>query len=168
MERKSLRTITMLSILLSFVFTGGIFAYWASLVAGDATADNPQITIGVGESVQTTLSLAEAQRTQGSLVPVGYEKAGSVSEIIITYEVVLEATEDGSQGAFAVLTATHGVLPNTLLVVEITLASDEIVAGGDLVEVFVSIKLTEPQNYDEYMSVANTTFDIPLTFTATI
>jgi len=168
MKRKNLEKITILSILLSFLFTGGIFAYWANTVVGDNENTNPQINIGIGESVQTNLSLLEAQRTQGSLVPVGYEALGSVSEIVITYEVYLEATDEGSLGAVATLETVVGTLASPLLNVNVTQSNSQIVAGGNMVEIYVSVTLDEPANIDEYESVANLTFDIPLNFTATI
>ena len=168
MKRKNLEKITILSILLSFLFTGGIFAYWANTVSGDSENINTQRNIGVGESVQTNLSLLEAQRTQGKLVPLGYETTGSVSEIIITYQVYLDDTEEGSFGAIATLQVNAGVLENPLLNVNITQSNSQIVAGGNMVEVYVSITLDEPANIEEYNSVASLTFNIPLTFAAII
>ena len=168
MKRKNLEKITILSVLLSFLFTGGIFAYWANTVLGDTENTNPQINIGIGESVQTNLSLLEAQRTQGNLVPLGYEAAGSVSEIVITYEVYLDAIEEGSFGAVANLQVNVGILASPLLNVNITKSSTQIIAGGNMVEVYVSITLDEPANVEEYNSVANLTFDIPLSFAAIV
>lgn len=168
MKRKNLKRITIISILLSFVFTGGIFAYWASTVTGASGDDTPSIQIGVGLPSETTLSLAEAQRTFGALVPAGYEREGSVSEIVITYEVELVATDDGAVGTEATLNVTHGTLASPLLNVNISVPVTKIVAGGAKVFVYVTITLSEPENVEEYDSVANLEFDIPLTFTATI
>ena len=167
MKNKFLKTITIISLMFCFLLTGGIFAYWASEVSGDAEAENMDITIGVGESLTTTLSLAEAQRTQGSLVPAGYETVGSVSEIVITYHVYLDADE-GAIGTPATVTVSHGVLPNALLNVDIAISSSQIIAGGDMVVVTVSVTLDEPANIQEYETVANTVFYIPLTFSAII
>lgn len=168
MKRKSLEKITILSVLISFLFTGGIFAYWASNASGDSESINPQINIGVGSSVETTVSLSEVARTQGSLVPLGYEEVGSVSEIVITYEVFLEANQDGANGTLANLQVTVGILPSDLLNVEVTQTSTQIVAGGEKVDVRVTITLDEPANVSEYNSVASLSFNIPLTFTASI
>ena len=119
MKRKNLKRITIISILLSFIFTGGVFAYWASSVLGASGEETPAIQVGVGLPAETTLSLVEAQRTQGLLVPVGYESVGSVSQIVITYEVELVPNEEGAVGAEALLTVTHGALASPLLNVNI-------------------------------------------------
>ena len=168
MKRKNLKRVTIISILLSFIFTGGIFAYWASTVLGTSSDNTPNIAVGVGLPAETTLSLVEAQRTCGHLVPAGYEREGSVSQIVITYEVELVATDEGANGAEAVLTVTHAPLANSLLNVQIFVPTSAVIVGGDKVFVYVTIILTEPANQAEYDSVANLSFDIPLTFTATI
>lgn len=168
MKKNRLRLITVLTLMVSFLFTGGIFAYWASGVAGDEEQENPQITIGVGQSLETTLSLAEVQSTAGVLVPAGFESAGHVSAIVKVYEVTLLPSQDGANGAIATLTVQSGTLPNPLLVVTITQNSSTIVAGGALVQVTVTITLTEPSTPQEYNQVAGMNFDIPLTFTASI
>lgn len=168
MKRKNLKRITIFSILLSFVFTGGIFAYWASSVSGALGDDTPLIQVGVGLPAETTLSLAETQRTQGALVPAGYETTGSVSQIVITYEVELVPNQEAALGAEAIIEVTHGTLASPLLNVNIVIPNSVVVVGGAKALVYVSITLTEPANQTEYATVANLEFDIPLTFTATI
>lgn len=168
MEKKNLKRITIISVLLSFIFTGGIFAYWASNVLGTTSAETTQIEVGVGLPAETQLSLVEAQRTSGKLVPSGYETTGSVSDIVIVYEVTLVATDEGATGAVATLTVEYGVLASDLLNVDISIPDSEVIVGGNSVNVTITITLDEPQNQAEYDSVANLQFDIPLTFTATI
>ena len=169
MKRKNLTRITALAVLFTMLFTGGIFAYWASNVVGSTASDATDIVIGVGETVYTTLNFDEYEKTEGVLVPAGFEEEGvSVSEIVIKYYVQLEDTDAGSTGAVATLDVTHGEIPSPLLNVEIELSSQAITAGGDSVEVTVRVTLDEPANVEEYNTVADHSFDIPLTFTATI
>jgi hypothetical protein len=167
MKKKSIKLLTALLLLMSFMLTGGIFAYWAVSVQGDELDSTTEITIGSGCEATTTLDLVEEEKTQGNLVPAGYEEVGSVSEIVVTYSVTLLADE-GAEGAEATLTVTYGTLPSDLINVEIELSSTTIIAGGSTVTVTVTITLTEPADEEEYNEVADLEFDLDLTFTATI
>lgn len=168
MKNKFVKLLAIFSVAFSLLLSGGIFAYWANSVEGDTAQDELEITIGAGQTITTMLSLQESQITQGRLVPMGYETSDSVSQIVVVYQIYLESVEEGSEGASAMLTAAHGVLPNPLLNVYITLSSSQIVAEGASVEVVVTVTLDEPANITEYNSVANMSFLIPITFSAVI
>lgn len=78
MKQKNIKLLTALLLIFSLLLTGGMFAYWASGVLGDEDDVTDTITIGVGSEETTTIDLTETQRTQGVLVPAGYEETGSV------------------------------------------------------------------------------------------
>lgn len=168
MKRKNVKLLTAILLMFCLMLSGSMFAYWANSVSGDEDSTTTSITIGAGEEKTTTISLSEVQKTEGKLVPVGYEQEGSVSQIVVTYNVTLQADELGSNGAEAVLSITHSTLPSSLIVVVIEQSSSSITAGGSPVTVTVKISLTEPANEEEYLQVANLVFDLGLTFTATI
>lgn len=168
MKRKNLKLITLLSLLLSFVVTGGIFAYWASSVSGDSDATEIPITIGVGDEIETEVDWNEVSRTQGVLVPVGYEKSGSVSKIVIVYNVALveTETEDVALGDVVDFTVTinRGDL-HDLVNVEVLAYSPVITVGGEAVQVTVEVTIDEPANREKYLEVAEQEFEFTVTFT---
>ena len=135
----------------NFNFTIIHFYRWNFLLIGQVVfwehqERRQQFKLGVGLPAETTLSLVEAQRTQGLLVPAGYETTGSVSQITITYEVELVPNDDGAVGAEATLSVTHGVLGSPLINVSIVIPNSTVIVGGATVFVYVSITLTEPAN----------------------
>lgn len=168
MKRKNLNKVSLILLLFSFLLTGVMFAYWANSVSGDQTELANTITIGAGEELTTTINAQEVFKTTGKLVPVGYESEGSVSEIQIKYNILLSPNEAGASGVVANLQVTYESLDSPLLIVNITTTSEEIVADGEAVIVTVKITLQEPQNVEEYNSVANLNFNISLTFKAVI
>lgn len=168
MKRKNINKITLFLILFSFLLTGVMFAYWAESVSGDQTGASNTITIGAGEELTTTITAQEAFKTAGKLVPAGYESEGNVSEIEIKYYVSLAPNQAGASGAVANLEVTYESLDSPLLIVNIHTSSEEMIADGEAVTVTVTITLQEPQNVEEYNSVANLNFTISLTFKAII
>jgi len=168
MKRKNLKFVTLLSLLLSFVITGGIFAYWASSVSGATGATDIPISIGVGDEVETEVDWSEVSRTQGVLVPVGYEKSGSVSKIVLVYSVQLVEieTEDVALGDVVDFTVTvnRGDL-HDLINVEVLAYSPVITIGGEEIEVTIEVTIDEPANREEYLEVAEEDFSFTLIFT---
>lgn len=166
MKRKSSKRLAVLSLMLTFMLTGGIFAYWASGVAAAEKTDAISISIGTGQEVTVTINSEDVAKRQGVLVPVGYEETGKVSEITVVYNVALEDktnTADGDSVAFTAVLDTTGL--HALINTNIAQDADEIVVNGNAVTVTVTITLTEPANRAEYLEVAGQDFGFSVTFT---
>lgn len=162
------KRLTALALLLAFVTSGGMFAYWASTVLGSTANATPKITIGVGESVSTTLSLTPTV-VGGKLVPAGFAtQADDVEQIVYTYDVQLTSNQNAGEGTEAVLSVVYNDSAHELINVSIDQVSQAIVVDGATVTVTITITLTEPADEAEYLEVAGLDFDISLTFTATI
>lgn len=169
MKKNNLKRLSLFAFVLTLLLTGGIFAYWAANVIGSDEEVATAITIGQGETATTTISLNEASKTQGKLVPAGYGNGGTnVEEIVIVFEVALLADQAGASGAEANLVVTIIETGHALINAAIDAYEPTIVAGGPAVVVQIRITLTEPANQEEYDEVANKDFDIKVQFEAII
>lgn len=168
MKQKKVKKLTMLSFLVTFLLTGGIFAYWASGVLGSQNSAASQVTIGVGQVATTTVSLQEISKTQGKLVPVGFAvEEDETEKIIIVFDCVLEAGT-GAEGAVATLVVSAIDVPHALLNINILPHTESIIAGGSSVTITVEVTLTEPSSVEEYNQVAGRDFTLTFKFEANI
>lgn len=162
------KRLTALALLLAFITSGGMFAYWATNVLGTTANATPKITIGVGDPVNTTLTLTPTV-VGGNLVPAGFAtKTHDVEQIVHTYQVQLTSNQNAAEGTMAELNVVYNNSAHALINVAIDKPSQAIVVDGAVVTVTITITLTEPADEAEYLQVANQEFDISLTFTATI
>ncbi len=164
---KHKKRLSLLAILFAIITTGGMFAYWASNVLGTQADTLEKINIGVGETINTTLTLTP-DVVGGDLVPAGYATQNSVEEVVFTYTVQLTSNQNAGKGTEATLLVEYDNSAHHLVNVAINQPSQTIYVGGPDVLVVVTITLTEPANQTEYLEVAGKTFDIELSFTATI
>ena len=165
-----------LLITLAVLISGFTFAYWASGITGDNEVAHNTVSIGVGEAVTTTVTLANSQ-TAGQLVPAG--KAGDsssatpVDAVVIVYTVTLD--EDGDNNSFDGAIATLSVVASDIKVndvenpydlVNIALSYTATVAVDGTQTVTVTVTLGEPADATEYAAVAGKDITFDLTFTA--
>ncbi len=145
-----------------------MFAYWASNVLGTQADTLEKINIGVGETVNTTLTLTPSI-VGGNLVPAGFAtNTGDVEEVVFTYTVNLASNQNAGEGTEATLLAQYNNSAHHLINVAINPATQNIYVDGADVLVVVAITLTEPTDEAQYLEVAGKTFDIELSFTATV
>ncbi|MFH5882609.1 hypothetical protein [Liberiplasma polymorphum] len=148
--------------LLVVLFSGSAFAFaWWDNLETDET-----VTIGVGQGV--TLNVTVGSQTTGNLVPSGVvEKTGDVTEVVLTYNVVLStATTDPlnltveESNVLIDNLATYSSLVNIVISAPATISDTSAV-------VTITVTLTLPANQTEYDAVANKDITFDLTFTAT-
>ncbi len=168
MKRKGLLIGSLLFVAL--LVTSVTFAFWASGILGENDEATGTITIGEGEEVQTTVSVAD-ESEDNNLVPTAYGDAGVDDTDVLEFTVVWEGT--GATGATGTLNVTIdsyslGSLSENeidqMFSINVTSGTGAITAGTDQsVEVEV-IFHTEPANQSIYDEVANGTLSITLTF----
>lgn len=161
--------------------SGTTFAYWASSVAASSDTAVGTVTIGEGNEVTTTVTVAD--QTASGLVPVGFAvDPGEVEFVVLQFTVAWDSTNQDAAGHTGTLAVTltdleidglttYASLVTTAVqiggtVTGATLNADgstAIVADGADVTVFVKLTLAEPSTRAIYDAVA--TKDI--TFTAT-
>ncbi|MEC9485832.1 MAG: hypothetical protein UMR38_08225 [Candidatus Izemoplasma sp.] len=166
-----------LLVMLALVVTTGTFAYWASNVTGNSTSATGTITVGDGDSVTTTVNVADVIDASGNkLVPVGYENAGEneVSSLTLTFDVNWVSSGTAASGVVGDITlgltsATNASSADvtSLFSAALTGGPYTVTTDGSATTVSVTITLTEPANATEYNSVAAQDIDLALTFTVT-
>jgi hypothetical protein len=177
-----------LLIMLSLVTSTGTFAYWASTVTGTETTSNGTLTIGSGESVDTTFEITNELNSGGLLVPVTHavnSNAGAVEAINLSYDVQWLEDEAVSQIDGTTSVADITVVDNVVITLgETVLDATEYANIYALINVAyndanaskltldaaaqtfaVQITMDEPANQAEYDLIANAKISITFTFT---
>jgi hypothetical protein len=169
-----------LLVLLAVITSGFTYAFWAAGIGADSETKTGTISIGAGDTVTSTVNVAAAVNSQDSdeLVPVGFEGAGKISSLTLTFSVDWDSTNADASGLSSTLTvsltgATNGTPANDAAVLALINAafngtgagSNEytIISDGSAVSVIVTITIDEPANLAEYQLIA--TKDLTLTFT---
>jgi len=91
-----------LLLMLSVVVTTGSFAYWANSIAGDSDVVAASVTIGTGNDVTTTITVADLADTS-ALIPTDYGVAGTDDTAELTLPVAWDADLGGADGATGTL-----------------------------------------------------------------
>lgn len=166
---------------------GGVYAYWAGTINAPTPVDQgDQVTIGVGQEINTSLSVG-AQVGTGVLVPAGRAGVGQVEYVVLTNSVTwLETTTTLATGHAGTLSAVvkdgtvkiDGSVTNAGLV-GITIqvggtapvdgaitatASNAIALAGSPVVTYIKVTLGEPESQTIYQAVAGKTITFDVTF----
>ena len=164
-----------LLLLLALVVTTGSFAYWASSVAGDSDVVAASVTIGTGNAVTTTITVADLADTS-ALIPTAYGVAGTDDTAILTLPVAWDADLGGADGSIGTLSVvldsyTLGTLTeaqiDAMFSITITSGTGSITEGTPQDVVITIVFGTEPTTQAIYSQVANGTLALSLTFTIT-
>ena len=165
------RTLGVLLLLIAaFAVTGVTLAYWASgFTTNQPDNKDEKVKIGEGEVVETTVSVTGGNLEDLLLVPVGREKAGSVSSITFTYDVVWsEATDLSAEGATADLSASavlSGLEAEELALSEVTtFETVNIVYGSTTKIAFTVTFVDEPADHAQYVKVINQVLNLTINF----
>ncbi|MFW6319750.1 MAG: hypothetical protein ACOC1L_06145 [Bacillota bacterium] len=170
---KSKKTIIGALLLLALVVTSASFAFWASSVDGSNDSATGTVTIGEGETVSTTVTVADVG-ADGTLVPSGYEDDSTTFDNE-DKEFTVNWTGTGAEGATGTLNVSYsGLSLGSLTQAEIedmftidVSATPSITAGTPLTYT-VNVEFTnEPANQSIYDEVANGTLVITLDFSVT-
>ena len=163
--------------LLAIVVTTGSFAYWASSVTGNNDAATATVTIGEGNEVTTTVSLANTGTTGSGLVPTAYGTPGTDDTATWTYTVDWDADSAEAGSAFAGTLAVAfsnkslGTLTSTqidaMFSFVVTSGDGAITEGGQNTVVITVVFGTEPATQTIYDQVANGDLQFDITFTVT-
>lgn len=86
-----------LLLMLAMVVTTGSFAYWATSFAGDSDVVAATVTIGTGNAVTTTITVADLADTS-ALIPTAYGVAGTDDTAVLTLPVAWDADLGGADG----------------------------------------------------------------------
>lgn len=184
MNKKKKRLLWAGLLLLFLVVTGGLYAYWAGTVGNPNEAnENPEITIGQGQDVNTELNVTKALKTAGKkLVPEGKVplSVGGSQDNVDAFEATYtvrwaESGEDATISAKdliegnLVVSETHEIEGASnyadLVQVEITPSQQKMTAAGDPVTVTVKVTLKEPENKAAYDAIVGQTIKVNLNFT---
>jgi hypothetical protein len=165
-----------LLVMLALVVSSFTYAYWASSVTGNTDDATASVTIGSGNAVTTTVSVADLGLAEDVLlVPSTFENnTTTFDEVEFTFNVNWTGT--GATGAVGTLAVTN-VFSMTGLTVEQLNAmfTFEIVSGagsitaGTAQEVTVRVIFAnQPANQAIYALVAAGTLNLTVTFTVTV
>jgi len=187
---KKRNLVLVLLVLFALAISGTTYAYWASGVVGDNDTATGTVTIGEGNSVQTTVTVADETDTIGNLVPTLYSNIDGVYDpinptqtydtVVLTFDVIWSGLgAEGTTGALAITVDSLAIIDP--LLVDSGLTKTEIEAMftvtpqtgvtatvGQTVQATVTIVFaTEPATKAIYDLVANGSLVIGLTFTVT-
>lgn len=175
--------------MLSFVFTTGTFAYWATAVEGTSQEAVGTLTIGSGDNVETTFSLTNELNSGGYLVPaeqVENSNKGAVGSIDLSFDVQWLEDEATSQlaGTYSVgqIDVSHVVVivldgevldaeeyANIYALINVAYNEEnasEIVLDAEAITFNFELTMDEPADQAEYNLIANA--EISITFTYNI
>lgn len=170
---KSRKLIIGVLLFIAVAVSSATFAYWSSGVNGNEDSATGTVTIGEGESVETTVTVGDVG-ADGTLVPEGYEDSPNTvnnedKEFTVTWESASGNEADGSTGTLNVSIASLslGNLSDTeiqdMFTIDVS-SSPSITAGTDLTYT-VNVEFTnEPADKTMYDEVANGTLEITFDF----
>ena len=170
---------------LILVMLGGsatAFAYWASGVnVTNPTDETETVTIGTGDTIDSTVTLTETVSSTDVLVPTTITPgSGEVNSVVFTYTV--DWTEDNSgsfgDGTLGTLEVdvsnilVGGVADQYDLVNVVITPGDEsqavVLNDAGTYTVTVTVTLKEPANQTEYAAVAGLDITFNVSFTVTV
>jgi len=168
---KSRKMIIAVLLFAAVAVSGATFAFWASGVNGNNDSATGTVTIGEGETVETTVTVADVA-AGGTLVPVGYEESGvTVNNEDKEFTVEWEGT--GATGAtgtlnVSVTSLSLGTLTQaeieSMFTIDVT-ATPSITAGTPLTHT-INIEFTnEPADQAMYDQVASGSLVVTFDFT---
>jgi len=167
-----------LLVMLALVVTTGTFAFWASGIIGDGSEGiTGTVTVGTGEEVTTTVNVT-SQSGGLALVPSGrvVDANTQTDSVVLTFPVTW--VENGTNNSFDGNSATLAAVISNIKIdnattyaglanVNITTNPGTVTLDGDVVDVIVTVTLTEPNNQTEYTAVAGKDITFDITFTVT-
>lgn len=172
---KSRKLVIGLLLMLAVVVTTGSFAFWASSIAGDSDVVAASVTIGSGNAVTTTVTVADLADTS-ALVPTAYIASAGDDVAVLTLPVAWDAVEAGADGTTGVLSVvvdsyTLGTLSkaqiDAMFTIVVTSGTGAITEGTPQnVEITITF-VTEPADSTIYAQVAAGTLAMSLTFSVT-
>ncbi len=164
-----------LLVMLALVVSSFTYAYWASGVTGNTDDATASVTIGAGNAVTTTVSVADLGLISGTLVPTGYENnPTTVDRVEMTFNVNWNGT--GAEGAIGTLAVTNVFSMTGLSQAQLdAMFSFEIVSGSGSITAGTAQNVTvrvifanEPASKAIYDLVASGTLNLTVTFTVTV
>ena len=169
---KSRRMIIAVLLFVAVAVSSATFAFWASGVNGNNDSATGTVTIGEGETVETTVSVADVG-ADGTLVPVGFEDGTTVNNEDKEFTVEWEGT--GATGATGTLDVSVTALSlgtltqseiESMFTIDVS-AAPSITAGTPLTYT-VNVQFTnEPADQAMYDEVANGSLVITFDFAVT-
>ncbi|MFW6298247.1 MAG: hypothetical protein ACOC14_01075 [Bacillota bacterium] len=168
---KSRKLIIGVLLFLAVAVSSATFAYWANEVNGSNDTAAASVTIGEGESVDTTVTVGDVG-ADGTLVPAGYEDSSSISNEDKTFTVNWEGDGDGAEGAEGTLNVsidslTLGSLSQSQIedMFTIDVSATPTITEGTPLTYTVNVEFAnEPANKTIYDEVENNTLEIDLIF----
>ncbi len=170
---KSKKTIIGALLLLALVVTSASFAFWASSVDGSNDSATGTVTIGEGETVSTTVTVADVG-ADGTLVPDGYEDGTTVNNEDKVFTVEWEGSgADGATGTLSVSVTSLSLGSLTQTQIEdmftIDVSANPSITVGTPLTYTVNVEFTnEPADQSIYDEVANGSLVITLDFSVTV
>lgn len=184
---KQKKTLLFLLLMISFVFTTGTFAYWASYVEGTTEEAIETLTIGSAEGVDTDFVLSNESNTGGLLVPSNHLlNSGNyaVDSIILGYDIKWIEDEEISQLEGTITTGEIKVTHKLSIQVDgNTINQNEYQNIYDLINVYYydtnptmmtleqpsssfyfEIKMDEPSNQAEYNLIRESIIIVTFSF----
>jgi len=171
-----------LLLMLALVVTSGTFAYWASAINGDAaTQSGASVTIGSGNTVETTVNVGGSPTAGGStgLVPTAYAATAGVEDTAtFTYAVDWDRDSNeagtGFTGTLAVTFTNFslGTLSEAqilaMFTITVTSGDGAITEGAAPGNVVINVEFTtEPADSTIYAQTATNTLSFDAVFTVT-
>lgn len=168
-----------LLIMLSVIVSGFTFAFWAgSLTGNNASVNSNTVTIGTGEAVTTEVVLGASQDT-GVLVPAGRAddsvEGNAVEVVVFTFTVdwndtVSNDSYDGQVGNLVAVVSNVQIGGSTThagLVNPVVGGATTVTLNGAVVQVTVTVTLTEPATQAIYNDIFGKQITFNVTFTVT-
>lgn len=159
--KKILATVGLFIVLAGGTYAG--YAYWDSLQVVDSAST---ITIGEGQSISKTISLAEV--TDKTLVPAGVVLGDDdIESAVITYKIVLSKEVSDDMTLTAVVSDKKigdSTVYADLAVIDITYTNGGKINAAAFQTVTITVTLTEP-DATEYAAIRNKDITFTVTFT---
>lgn len=170
-----------LLVLLAVITSGFTYAFWAAGVKGASDAAAGSITIGQGNQVTTTVSIADlASTVDESLVPKAYTSTPGThvvgeSYVDLTFDIIWNEVNEGATGTKSTVSLDSiawSVAPGTLTNEQLEDMFDAVIQGSNVVTLnathnYVVVRVSfekEPATQAIYEQLATGTLKATLTF----